>query len=451
MPASSSSRRVLLVTYHFPPDPEVGALRGEKFMKYLPEFGWGPHVLTVAPRYYGMAAGPVGTATAGIERTALWPSPRAAYLALRRLGPRGRAPDGGRPAVEADDPSFEDKDVATPGVRARLRRTVMSLLWWPDDAIGWWAPAVAAGRRVIRRHRFDALVTTGPPHTAHLVGLALARRGMRWIVDLRDPWVDNPGKPRFIRSALSDGLDRRSERAVLTRASAILVGTARFRSVLARRYPELAARIHLLPAGVDPADFDGISRVPAHKFTVAHIGELYYRRSPEPLFAGLGALIRERAVPRDEVEVLLAGPCRDGIDAPALARRHGIEDLVRLPGRVPRREALQLMASAGALVLLAQGQPLQVPAKAFEYVAAGAPIIAVTGEGATSDLIGETGAGWVVAPDDEAGMRAALLGAYTEWRRRSAGGVEACPDGARRFDRRRLTGQLAALLEGVAA
>ncbi|HEV8585520.1 MAG TPA: glycosyltransferase [Methylomirabilota bacterium] len=439
----TTPRRVLLVTYHFPPAAEVGALRGEKFAKYLPEFGWRAHVLTVAR---GAARGAATTETADVERTAVWPGPRDLYQALRAR--RARPAGAAAPAMDASDRPFEDKDAAAPGAAAMLKRAALSLLWWPDEVSGWWPPAVLAGRRLLRRHRFDALITTGPPHTAHLVGLALARPGLPWIADLRDPWAGNPGKPRIIRSALSDALDRRGERAVLARASAIVVGTERFRAELARRHPDLAGRLHLIPAGVDAADFDGIPRVPPEKFTVAHIGELYYRRSPEPLFAGLGALVREHAVPREEVEVLLAGMCRDGIDAAALARRHGIDDLLRLRGQVPRRQALELMMSAGALVLLAQAQPLQVPAKAFEYVAAGAPIIAVTGDGATSDLIGETGAGWVVAPDDVRGMRAALLGAYGEWRRRRAGEPAACPETARRFDRRQLTGRLAALLDG---
>ena len=92
---------------------------------------------------------------------------------------------------------------------------------------------------------------------------------------------------------------------------------------------------------------------------------------------------------------------------------------------------------------------MQLPAKAFEYWAAGSPIIAVTGDGATSDFIREAKAGWVVAPDDAAGMRAALLSAYRDWRGRRDGTADARPVLDQRFDRRELTGRLAALLEGA--
>ena len=436
----TAEQRVLLVTYHFPPDQEVGALRGEKFVKHLPEYGWRPQVLTVDPRCYGFT----GTASPlrGVERTAVWPNLRDAYRAARTLAVR-RAPG------DPKDASFEEQDRQAPGPVAALKRTLRSLLCWPDHAVGWWPPAVLASRRLMRQARYEALITTGPPHIAHLVGLALSRRDVRWIVDLRDPWVDNPGKPRSARSGISDELDRRSERAVLTRAAAIIVGTDRFRLEIVRRYPELSSRVHVIPAGVDPDDFSGISRVPARKFTVAHFGELYYRRSPEPLFAGLSTLVHEGAVRRDELEIILAGEIRDGIDATALAERAGLAELVRLPGLLPRRQALQLMASSGALVLLAQAQPLQLPAKAFEYWAAGPPIIAVTGDGATSDFIRETNAGWVVAPDDAGGMRAALLSAYRDWRGRWDGTPGARPVLDQRFDRRELTGRLATLLEGT--
>src|SRR2546429_257542 len=114
---------------------------------------------------------------------------------------------------------------------------VGALRGWPDHTVGWWPRAVLAGRRFRRQARYRALIPPAPPHTAHLVGLALSRRDVRWIVDLRDPWVDNPGKPRSARSGISDELDRRSDRAVLTPAAPITVGTTRFRLETVRAHP----------------------------------------------------------------------------------------------------------------------------------------------------------------------------------------------------------------------
>jgi glycosyltransferase involved in cell wall biosynthesis len=282
--------------------------------------------------------------------------------------------------------------------------------------------------------------------------LALARRGVRWIVDLRDPWVDNPGRPPSIRSGISDALDRRSERTILKRATAVVVGTDRLRIDIVRRHPELVGRVHVIPAGVDADDFERISRAPAEKFRVAHFGEVYHFRSPEPVFAALSAVVREGRIPRGELEIMFAGEIHDvHPDIDAAARRGDIIDLMRLPGFVPRRQALQLMASAGALILLAQAQPLQVPSKTFEYLAAGPPIIALAGDGATADLIRQAKAGWVVAPGDHEGIRTALLTAYADWRRRLHEGVSARPVLDARFDRRELTGHLASLLDGERA
>lgn len=446
---TTTERRVLLVTYHYPPDQEVGALRGEKLVKYLPEYGWRPDVLTVDPRHYDHAH--PASMVPGIARTRVLPTSRELYARLRRWYLRRSGGDAAMGVGLGQDVPFVSKSGDHPGLFAAVKRTVLSIAWWPDCASGWWGPAVVAGRRLMRTCRYAGLITTGPPHTAHLVGLALRRRGLRWIVDLRDPWVRNPGTPGAISSAASDALDRWCERAVLERADAIVVGTDWLQDEVAGRYPHLADRLHVIPAGIDTEDFAGISRTPADKFRVAHLGSLYFHRSPGILFAALEELLADGTLARDQTEIVLAGECSDGIDPVGLARRHGLDDLLRLPGLIPRAEALAVMASAGALVLFAQRQPLQVPAKLYEYLAAGPPVIAVADPGATADLVAQSGRGWVVGPSDRAAMRRALLVAHGRWRQRHDSGDQGPPSIAASLDRRLLTGHLVALMEGTPA
>jgi glycosyltransferase involved in cell wall biosynthesis len=432
----SDRPRVLIVTYHYPPTSAVGALRAEKFVKYLPEFGWDPVVLTVRNDAVSTSTqtGPVP-----IIRTNVWRGPVTAYLAAKRAF-RGRS------GKRADSRSFEHEDTIDPTPTGTIRRIVLSLTHSPDGEAGWWGPAVLAGRRLMRGTRCTALFTTAPPLTTHLIGLALRRPGVRWVADFRDPWVDNPSRPRSMRSALSDALDRRGERAVVSRSDAVTTTTERLRAQLVGRYPGAAARLHTIPNGVDHGDFEGVPRRPDAKFSIAHVGNIYYRRSPEPLFAAVRSLLDVGALPSDATSLVFAGEIADFVDLPAMARRHGVADLLDMRGLLPRRRALEVMASAGALLLLAQDQPLQIPAKTFEYMAAGPPIIALTGPGATADLIRESHAGVAVAPDDTETLRGAILDAYVDWKRRLTDGASSRRSLDARFDRRQLTAQLAALL-----
>ncbi|HMH50449.1 MAG TPA: glycosyltransferase [Candidatus Acidoferrum sp.] len=431
--------RVLLVSYHYPPTSAVGALRVAKFAKYLPEFGWDPVVLSAETRENAPATASEGIAP--VVRAPVWPGPGSVYRLIQRLRPRR----GDRHV----DLTFEQKDTIRPGLRATLKRTLVSLQSWPDGAFGWWAPGVLAARKLMGEGGYSAIVTTGPPHTAHLIGLALRRSGVRWIADFRDPWVNNPGKSRSIRSTLSDTFDRRAEAAVVKRADAVLSTTAQLRRQFLDRYPGRATRFHTVINGVDYDDFTGVRNHANLKFTIAHFGTMYYKRSPDPLFAAARFLVDAGVLPRETVALVFAGCTEDGIDLQAAARRHGVSELLEMVGLVSRPRALEMMVNAGALLLFAQDQPLQIPAKAYEYIASGRPIIAVTGEGATADLIRRTGAGTVVGGDDAEALRAAILDAYNAWKRQPFDGPSQRPRDPH-LDRRRLTGQLAALLCGDA-
>ena len=432
---TSSRRRVLVVTYHYPPSPAVGALRPAKFVKYLPDYGWDPIVLTIGTDHVDPTPH-----VASVIRTRVWRNAAEAAVAIRRRFQRGTP-------VAQREPTFDERNSRIETFPMKVKRLTTSLLNFPDGAAGWWGPAVIAGRRLLRETKCDALITTGPPHIAHLVGLALRRPGLRWIADLRDPWVGNPARSHASRSVLSDYFEERAEAAVFRRASAIVTTTERLRQWLVNRYPEAADRVHTIVNGVDLEDFDGARREPLSKFTIAHVGSVYYRRSPGPLFAAVRSLLDAGALPRDGVSLVFAGDTADGIDVTTLARQHGVVDLLQQPGRLSRPDALSLMASAGALLLLAQDQPLQVPAKAFEYIAVGRPIIALTGDGATADTVREHCAGVAVPPEDGDSLKTALLDAYADWKTQLvAGPARRAVDP--RLDRQRLAERLSTLLHG---
>ena len=202
-------RNLLLVTYHFPPHGGSGVQRPAKLAKYLPGAGWRAIVLTAGHSHYPLLDPTLetGVAESLVSRTRGWePGAIAAAVCgqLRRTGERVSWVD-----------ALEDR------IYWRLARLV-GRLHLPEEELLWVPAAISEARRLIARHQIEAVVTTSPPVSAHLVGLALkCRLGIPWIADLRDPIVDNfaytPG------TGLADRLFRRFERAVLSRADRCIV------------------------------------------------------------------------------------------------------------------------------------------------------------------------------------------------------------------------------------
>ena len=445
------------MSYHFPPDASVGALRPQKFVKYLPELGWTPHVLTVHERYHPTLdpsrLEDVGAAR--VSRTRVLPSPWMAALGARAALFRalGRGHVIAEKAQRNALMSFAERDQVRSGLRGRLRRLVLSLSRMPDDQIGWLVPGVARGLRILKREPIDAIVTSGPPHSGHLIGLWLKRlTGGRWIAELRDPWVGNPGKPRSFRTALSERLEARMERAVVRAADAVVLLTDRSRDTFVRRYPaEPSGKFVTITNGFDAEDFERLGPIAREPiFTIAHVGTLYFQRSPRAFLDAVSSLIQDGRIPASSIRLVFAGDAADGHlpEAPG----PDLAGVLTAKGRVSHREALAWMCRADLLCLFAQGQPEQIPAKAFEYLAAGPPILAVTGEGATGDLVLKSGGS--VVTDEPWAIAEAIHQHYLAWR---AEGRASRPERpwaraeSRPFDRKVLAARLASLLSGESA
>jgi glycosyltransferase involved in cell wall biosynthesis len=448
-------KQVLLVSYHFPPDASVGGFRCQKFAKYLPAHGWTPQVLTVRERYHPLQdAGRLrDIARVEIHRTRMLPSPLTVLLGARNalLRALGRGDLLDRRLAANARMTFDQRDRPTEGLAARLRRLVLSTGRMPDNQVGWVGPAVLTALRLRRRRSIRAVFTSGPPHSAHLVGLWLKRlSGIAWVADLRDPWVDSPQVPAGLRSGLSDRLEARMERAVIRAADHVVLLTDHLRDSLRQRYPEEPAeKFVTITNGFDGQDFAALPPIaPEPVFTVVHAGTLYYRRSPQALIAALGALVASGRIPRADIQVVFAGEIADGHDIAGLAASGPLAGVVRITGSLPHAEALAWMRRADLLCLFAQGQMEQIPAKAFEYLAAGAPILAVTGEGATSDLIVK--AGGTAVPDEAWAIEEAVHQHYLRYRAGFRPAALASPwtrEEIGHLDRQRLAGRLAAVLE----
>jgi glycosyltransferase involved in cell wall biosynthesis len=409
-------RRVLMVSYYFPPLGGIGSLRALKFATYLPEFGWQPTVL--APR------------RGAYHRDASLRFPeeqvvRTAALELSRVGKRAVGTGG------------DDTQPAAVGpLLGRARDLVRRFVYRPDAQVGWYPFAVAAGRSALRERRFDAVLSSSFPITSHVVARRLHRdTGLPWVAEFRDPWTDvlNPRDPRRPR-------DERLERALVAEAAAVVVPSPAWAELFRRKGARV---VEVIANGYDPADLPP-SR-PPRGFVLTHVGSLYPdRQDLSTVWPALAALRAARVVVDLRLRFVgeLSSAVRRQIEA------HGLADSLEVTGFLPYRDALAAMAASSALLVAGARDPLPalegwIPAKVFEYLGTGLPVIYV-GDGASdaARLLAGHARCHLVPPDDVEAARRALLAASREAPQ---------PRALAAFTRRTLAGRLAGVLAGVAA
>jgi glycosyltransferase involved in cell wall biosynthesis len=331
----------------------------------------------------------------------------------------------------------------------------------PDKQIGWLIPAVRAAHRLVRKEGIELVITSSPPRTTALIGLALSYLDrIRLVTDLRDPWfVPNFQDPAFMtlsdfassRSAAGDAIERWLEGKLLERSARVITTTEHHARALREAYPRLPIdRVCTIPNGYDAEDFAQIDDAqPAAKFTLSYLGTFYLRRTPKPLFEALSQLIREGTVSPADLELNLIGDVRSTMDGSVdnLIASYGLADCVRLRGAVSYRESLEWMVQSNLLLLFAPNQRCSIPGKTFEYMAAHRPILCLAQDGATADLINDTATGVVIPPDDVGAIKAAVAKFVDAFRtgRPGTNGADIS-----RYDRKTQSEQFSRLLAEIA-
>jgi glycosyltransferase involved in cell wall biosynthesis len=456
-------RRLLIVSYYFPPDAAVGGLRVSKFARCLRAFNWRPFVLTVTDdaRDQGLDRERLrGLEDVTIVRTRALPGLLPIFVGLKSLARRVATTARGRrgaPMAAPATPSNRapQRDAAAPeGVVERLKRYFVSLVvLLPDDKKKWALSAAYATVRTIRAHRIECVVTSSPPASLHLAGLvARALTGVKWVADFRDPWIEtlmHERKPET-RSWAGDRLERWMETLVMTRADKVVVTTARLRDSLRQRYPMVPAdRFTTVPNSIDTDKFPTGVVEKYEPLTITYAGTLYIDRTPEPLFKVVGDLIRAGVAKPTDIRIKLLGHCRtvDGVDTTAIAARHGVESSVEILDFVPHSRAIEIMQRSHLLLVLAPRHHEHiVPAKMYDYLGSGSQVLALAEEGATTDLMAETNCGRWFSLADADGLRDYLR---TLLQARAYRHLKNDPTAFSKYDATYLTGQLAREMDAL--
>jgi len=358
-----------MIAFHLPPmRGSSGMQRTLKFAHYLPEHGWHPILLSAHPRAYP-----------------------------------DRTPDA-TPAAPAITRAFALDTARHLSVAGRYPR----LLAVPDRSVSWAIGAVPAALRLIRRYRPDAIWTTSPVATAHLIGLALRRlTRLPWIADLRDPMTDTdyPADPLAFR------VNRWLERTMLANCSSCVFATPGAMAACGARHAILPPHgLTLIENGYDEMDFTGLATAPRRAFTLLHSGLIYpSERDPRVLFSALRALLDARTLHPNGFRLVLRATGHDAY-LKTLVREHGIETIVEIAPVLPYRAALAEMLGADALLLM-QGASCnhQIPAKFYEYLRARRPILALTDPGGdTARALRDAGLPAITPLDDASAIQSIL-------------------------------------------
>jgi glycosyltransferase involved in cell wall biosynthesis len=381
--------KVLLVTMYFPPAGGGGVQRPLKLATHLPALGIETHVLAPDdPKWLH-------------RDEELRPPTQAFVHRARYLGPKARLP------------SEELRGLGGLGRALAQARLTGRRLLLPDASVTWAPTAVPAAVRIVRSEGIDAVITTSPPLSLNLIGAAVKRlTGVTWVADQRDSVLQNADR-RFERKAVQakEKALERVVRLVARRADAVATVSEAIAEEIRAFDP--AGPVRVIPNGCDFDDFAGLEYRPGERFRITHTGSFFGKRNPRAFLSALAS------TGLDDVVARFVGDFRS-VDR-EWVKELGLDDRLELLDYLPHRRALELQRDSEANLLLlpdAAGRGKVVPSgKIFEYLAAERPILAaVPTDGAAAKLVRETGAGVVVAPDDEKGIRDALLGLHTRWR-----------------------------------
>lgn len=406
-------KRVLFVSYLFPPLGGGGVYRTVKFTRYLPDLGWQPIVLTVKnPIHWAEDTSLLDELPKDLKiyRTVSF-EPFPLHILFSKLGL-------GKP--------FD---------------YIVSKILPIDQRVGWVPHSILKGRKIIEKEGIDIIYTTSPPHSSHLIGFYLKMWTKRpWVADFRDPWTQ--AATYHPRGTLQKRLDEYAERKVLNYCDLVIANTEGNRLSLIERYNLNPQKVVTITNGYDGEEFVGIERRSTEeRFTITYTGSFYQDYSPLPFIKGMKMFLAKRPELKDRIRLCFIGKMdeyRDEI-------KDGLKGVVEFKDYLPHREAIKYMVNSHLLLLLLPSKPgaeTWYPGKIFEYMASGTPVLALVPDGLAKRLIEESRTGFVVNPEDVDAISERIYELYRRWER---GELTTNPDWKviKRYERKGLTKALA--------
>lgn len=410
-------KRVLIITYYWPPTAGSGVQRWLKMSKYMPQHGWQPVIYTPENPEAGMTdeslLRDISPEAEVIKRPIL--EPYAVFNAL--TGNKGKNSGKASAGSGAVNP------INAVGHKSPLMRLSLWLranVFVPDPRFLWIRPSVRFLKQYLREHPVDAIVSTGPPHSMHLIARALHRSmGIPWTADFRDPWTRIFYFKHLPLTRRSRKKYAAMELSVLREADHVVAVTDNMvRDFLEELGPgqQDKGKFHVIENGYDEADFTGITaaELPAG-FNLVHTGLFSAEGNPRRLWKVLAELSRDLPGFGRDLHLTFAG--KTDPEILAAVREAGLGDRLTDRGYIPHHEANRLQKAADLLLLPLREEPEAagiLTGKYFEYLAAGRPIAAFGPHGSVLERsLAATRTGRIFDWEEEAPLKEYLTALYT--------------------------------------
>ncbi|WP_330443949.1 glycosyltransferase family 4 protein [Flavobacterium sp. C4GT6] len=424
-------KKVLIITYYWPPAGGPGVQRWLKFVKYLPEYGIEPVVYVPKNPTYPLID----------EELQKDVSYNTTILKNNIIEPYGWASVFSKKNTKKISSGIIP-DKKKQSALQKLMLWVRGNMFIPDARVLWVRPSVSYLTNYLQGSGIDTIITTGPPHSLHLIGMELQKRfGVKWIADFRDPWTTIGYHKELRLSESSQQRHKKMERDVLNTANSIIVTSPTTKA----EFEQLTNKpVTVITNGYD---VEQVAKEPLdEKFTLAHIGSFLSERNPKILWESLSELINEDAEFKDKFELKLIGAVSQ--EVLASIEQHGLNDYVNNVGYVSHSEAVKQQRKSQVLVLVEIDSPdtrCIIPGKLFEYMASERPVIGIGPQGADfANIIKTTNTGVFVEYTEKEKLKDTLKSYFEQF---MGEGLKAHAIGLRQYSRRNLTKQLASLLK----
>lgn len=398
-------KRVLIITYYWPPSGGAGVQRWLKFAKYLPQFGWQPVIYTPHNPEIPVIDESLQKdipSSAEIIKTKIW-EPYEWYKKF--TGRKGER-------INTGFLNEGKKVTATEKIAVWLRGN----LFIPDARKYWIKPSVKHLQHYLKQHPVDAVISTGPPHSMHLIALGLKKQfNCKWIADFRDPWTNIDYYHELMLTLRADRKHHQLEKEVLINADVVTV----VGKTMAEEFETIAARnINVITNGFDSEDA-GLEKIELDKkFTIAHIGTLVRSRNPVMLWQALADLLTEQKDFADKLEIKLIG--KVDFQVRQSIRVNKLDDYVKYTDYLPHAQVAMQQQQAQVLLLILNNTPNArgiLTGKFFEYLAAQRPVLCIgRRDGDAAKIISDTKCGVVCEHEDKREIKKEILEYFKQFR-----------------------------------
>ncbi len=435
---ADTTNKVLIITYYWPPSGGSGVQRWLKFVKYLPQLGWQPYVFTPENPAFDLKDPSLLKHVpddAEIIHFPIW-EPYEIFLKLSKLF-------GGATSIKPTAVVGSKKR----SVFQRFTTWIRGNFFIPDPRKFWVKPSVEFLEDFLEANRITKIITTGPPHSMHLIGLRLKEKNpkLMWIADFRDPWSEWGFLDTLSLSSLARKQHRKLESKVLKRADRVVTITPFY----VRHFERLGGRtVDLLTNGFDEDDFSQLSYSKSDRFTIRHVGIINEKCDPRPFMNALAEWAIENPEAGANTSIEFIGEVHPEFkkfvtDSSTLNR------MATFTGNIPHQELMKQYGASSLLLIVLTGYKDAegyMPGKLFEYIATGLPILGIGPEGGdAAALLRESGGGVMIDGSRKDEIKKELSLRFNEWQQNQSPVVK--KSSAAAYSRKAITQQLINLLQ----